>query len=128
MQVVTADEDASQGFEFITGDYPRTITMGGVHNVRDIGGFMTSYGVRTNQGLMYRGYYIDDKSGGHGIAQVPAGQFLAFRQAHFFPADRALSFFHYAVKKSHGDLLVIKNSKIMSKIFLYKIIIHIFRH
>ena len=67
IQVITADGDVSQGFEFETGDYPRTITMGGVHNVRDIGGFMTSYGVRTNQGLMYRGYYIDDKSGGHGV-------------------------------------------------------------
>ena len=67
VQVVTGDEDISEGFEFETGDYPRTITMGGVHNVRDIGGFMTSYGVRTNQGLMYRGYYIDDKSGGHGV-------------------------------------------------------------
>ena len=64
---VFSDGDVSQGFEFTTGDYPRTITMGGVHNVRDIGGFMTSYGVRTNQGLMYRGYYIDDKSGGHGV-------------------------------------------------------------
>ena len=61
------DGDVSQGFEFTTGDYPRTITMGGVHNVRDIGGYVTSYGVRTNQGLMYRGYYIDDKSGGHGV-------------------------------------------------------------
>lgn len=60
MQVVTADEEASQGFEFETGDYPRTISFGGIKNVRDIGGFMTSYGVRTNQGLMYRGYYIDD--------------------------------------------------------------------
>ena len=66
VQVVNGS-DVSQGFEFTTGDYPRTITMGGVHNVRDIGGFMTSYGVRTNQGLMYRGYYIDDKSGGHGV-------------------------------------------------------------
>ena len=66
VQVVDGDQ-VSQGFEFKTGDYPRTITMGGVHNVRDIGGFMTSYGVRTNQGLMYRGYYIDDKSGGHGV-------------------------------------------------------------
>ena len=74
VQVVTADEDASQGFEFTTGDYPRTITMGGVHNVRDIGGFMTSYGVRTNQGLMYRGYYIDDKSGGHGVNYSAAAQ------------------------------------------------------
>lgn len=66
MQVVD-DNDISNSFEFTTGDYPRTITMGGVHNVRDIGGYVTSYGVRTNQGLMYRGYYIDDKNGGHGV-------------------------------------------------------------
>ena len=59
-QVFTSDEEVSQGFEFVTGDYPRTISFGGIKNVRDIGGFMTSYGVRTNQGLMYRGYYIDD--------------------------------------------------------------------
>ena len=66
VQVVNGD-DVSNSYEFTTGDYPRTITMGGVHNVRDLGGFVTSYGVRTNQGLMYRGYYIDDKSGGHGV-------------------------------------------------------------
>ena len=60
VQVVTADDDVSQGYEFVTGDYPRTISFGGIKNVRDIGGFMTSYGVRTNQGLIYRGYYIDD--------------------------------------------------------------------
>ena len=66
VQVVDGS-DASQGYEFTTGDYPRTITMGGIHNVRDIGGYVTSYGVRTNQGLIYRGYYIDDKSGGHGV-------------------------------------------------------------
>ena len=66
-QLITDDGKASQGFEFSTGDYPRTITMGGIKNVRDIGGYMTSYGVRTTQGLIYRGYYIDDKSGGHGV-------------------------------------------------------------
>ena len=65
-QIVTSDGKVSQGFEFTTGDYPRTITMGGINNVRDLGGYMTSYGVRTTQGLIYRGYYIDDKSGGHG--------------------------------------------------------------
>ena len=65
-QLVTQDGKVSQGFEFTTGDYPRTITMGNIKNVRDIGGYMTSYGVRTTQGLIYRGYYIDDKSGGHG--------------------------------------------------------------
>ena len=66
-QLVTSDGKASQGFEFSTGDYPRTITMGDIKNVRDIGGYMTSYGVRTTQGMIYRGYYIDDKSGGHGV-------------------------------------------------------------
>ena len=65
VQVVSGTQ-VSNGFEFKTGDYPRTITMGGVHNVRDCGGFVTSYGVRTTQGLIYRGYYIDDKSNGHG--------------------------------------------------------------
>ena len=67
VQLVTDDGKVSQGFEFKTGDYPRTITMGDIKNVRDIGGYVTSYGVRTNQGLIYRGYYIDDKSGGHGV-------------------------------------------------------------
>ena len=57
---VENDGDFSQGYEFTTGDYPRTISFGGIKNVRDIGGFSTSYGVRTNQGLIYRGYYIDD--------------------------------------------------------------------
>ena len=65
VQVVSGTQ-VSNGFEFKTGDYPRTISMGGVHNVRDCGGFVTSYGVRTTQGLIYRGYYIDDKSNGHG--------------------------------------------------------------
>ena len=66
-QLVTSDGKASQGFEFTTGDYPRTITMGNINNVRDLGGYMTSYGVRTTQGLIYRGYYIEDQNGGHGI-------------------------------------------------------------
>ena len=66
-QLITNDGKASQGFEFTTGDYPRTITMGNINNVRDLGGYLTSYGVRTTQGLIYRGYYIDDKSGGHGV-------------------------------------------------------------
>ena len=71
-QLVNYDEagenqiGASNIGELETGDYPRTITMGDIHNVRDIGGFQSAYGGRLNQGLMYRGYYIDDKSGGHG--------------------------------------------------------------
>ena len=57
---VFCDGDVSNSYEFTTGDYPRTISFGGIKNCRDIGGFVTSYGVRTNQGLIYRGYYIDD--------------------------------------------------------------------
>ena len=71
VQLVAGDQ-VSNSFEFTTGDYPRTITMGDIKNVRDIGGYPTSYGVRTNQGLMYRGYYIDDKSGGHGVNYTAA--------------------------------------------------------
>ena len=56
--------DVSQGFEFDTADYPRFLNCGGVRNVRDIGGYMTSYGVRTNQGLLYRGYYISNVQNG----------------------------------------------------------------
>ena len=43
---------------FKTADYTRMINMGGVHNVRDLGGYMTSYGKRTKQGLIYRGYEV----------------------------------------------------------------------
>lgn len=44
--------------EFNTADYPRAIEMAGVRNVRDIGGYQTSYGKRTKQGLIYRGSEI----------------------------------------------------------------------
>ena len=47
---------------FVTGDYTRMITMGKISNVRDMGGYMTSYGVRTNQGLIYRGGEIAPKA------------------------------------------------------------------
>ncbi len=68
-QLVKGDE-ASQMKNFLTGDYPRMITMGKISNVRDIGGYSTSYGVRTNQGLIYRGGEIapkafQDGSSGH---------------------------------------------------------------
>ena len=55
-------EDASQMKNFVTGDYTRMITMGDISNVRDMGGYMTSYGVRTNQGLIYRGGEIAPKA------------------------------------------------------------------
>lgn len=60
-QLVNGDE-ASQMKNFVTGDYTRMITMGKISNVRDMGGYMTSYGVRTNQGLIYRGGEIAPKA------------------------------------------------------------------
>ena len=53
-QLVDGDS-VSQMKNFVTGDYTRMITMGNISNVRDMGGYMTSYGVRTNQGLIFRG-------------------------------------------------------------------------
>ena len=53
-QLIDGDS-ASQMKNFVTGDYTRMITMGNISNVRDMGGYMTSYGVRTKQGLIYRG-------------------------------------------------------------------------
>ena len=60
-QVVNGEE-ASQMKDFVTGDYSRMITMGKISNVRDMGGHTTSYGVQTNQGLIYRGGEIAPKA------------------------------------------------------------------
>jgi len=60
-QLINGD-DASQMKNFVSGDYHRMISMGGVSNVRDIGGNMTSYGVRTNQGLIFRGGEVNESS------------------------------------------------------------------
>ena len=59
-QVVNGEE-ASQMKDFVTGDYSRMITMGKISNVRDMGGHTTSYGVQTNQGLIFRGGEITPK-------------------------------------------------------------------
>ena len=53
-QLVDGD-DASQMKNFVTGDYTRMITMGNISNVRDMGGYQSSYGCMINQGLIYRG-------------------------------------------------------------------------
>ena len=46
---------------FKTADYTRPINLGTLRNVRDCGGYMTSYGKRTRQGLVYRGPEINTK-------------------------------------------------------------------
>lgn len=56
----------SQTQKFTTADYVRKINWKHagalketIYNVRDLGGYMTSFGVRTNQGLIYRGSEIN---------------------------------------------------------------------
>ncbi len=49
---------------------PRVMTVDGIYNVRDLGGYMTESGKRTVQGLLYRGGEMD---GTHGIALTEAG-------------------------------------------------------
>lgn len=47
---------------FETADYIRFIDMGLVYNVRDMGGYKTSYGGRVKQGLIYRGSELTPKA------------------------------------------------------------------
>ena len=44
---------------FTTSDTPRILSIDGVNNVRDIGGWRTSDGKRIRQGLLYRGTELD---------------------------------------------------------------------
>ncbi len=47
-------ETVSNLFHFVTASTPRTVHIDGVSNTRDVGGYMTSYGKRVKQGLVYR--------------------------------------------------------------------------
>ena len=60
-QLVNGD-DASQMKNFVTGDYTRMISLGSVGNIRDMGGYQSSYGCMINQGLIYRGSEINQEA------------------------------------------------------------------
>lgn len=50
----------SSTFSFLTASYPRTITIDGVSNTRDIGGYITEDGKhRIKQGVAYRGAELE---------------------------------------------------------------------
>lgn len=54
----------SQVQKFTTADYTRSLNFDGnlsntIFNARDLGGYMTSFGIRTNQGLIFRGSEIN---------------------------------------------------------------------
>ena len=59
---VSAEGESSKVSSFTTGDYPRWISARPLFNVRDNGGYMTSYGKRIKQGLVYRGGEITTKA------------------------------------------------------------------
>ena len=56
------DQNYGESNTFTTGDYPRWISCGGMYNVRDNGGYMTHYGKRIKQGLVFRGGEITHKA------------------------------------------------------------------
>ena len=62
-RVKTADGTVvpNEGGNFTTGDYTRWIDCGAMYNVRDNGGYMTHYGKRIKQGLVFRGGEITHK-------------------------------------------------------------------
>lgn len=47
------------GGTFETADTPRVLSIGGIRNVRDIGGWKTTDGKEIKQGLLYRGTEVD---------------------------------------------------------------------
>lgn len=57
---VSGGSGVSEIFSFRTADTPRTITIDGVSNTRDIGGKTTSEGKKIRQGMAYRGAALDD--------------------------------------------------------------------
>ena len=72
LSVDTSETWKSEVKSFKTADYTRMIHMGAVHNVRDLGGYMTSDGKRTKQGLIYRGYEVMGKAVGQHSANYTA--------------------------------------------------------
>ena len=60
--VVAKDKNGkthADGGEFTTADTNRLISLPGMYNVRDIGGYQTADGSRVKQGLLYRGSELD---------------------------------------------------------------------
>ncbi len=56
---LTDGSSVSGGGSFKTAKYPRIMSIDGIRNTRDIGGWSTSYGKDIKQGLLYRGTELD---------------------------------------------------------------------
>lgn len=48
------EKDVSKVFHFTTACTPRTILIDGVSNTRDLGGYMTTFGKKVKQGMVFR--------------------------------------------------------------------------
>ena len=66
-QVISSTGKESSISQFETGDYVRFLSVGSIPNFRDNGGWMTVDGKRVKQGLVYRGFELNDHrlSNGH---------------------------------------------------------------
>lgn len=64
VNAICVDENVTSGIcDFVTAELPRTISIDGVSNTRDIGGYVTEDGkYKVRQGMVYRGAAVDDIS------------------------------------------------------------------
>lgn len=68
-KVISSTGKESKVEYFTTGDYTRFLNVGQVGNFRDCGGWTTVEGKRIKQGLVYRGFEINDHKLSNGHAQ-----------------------------------------------------------
>ena len=72
-QVVSTSGKDSKIESFETGDYVRFLNVGSIPNFRDNGGWTTLDGKRIKQGLVYRGFELNDHKLSNGHAQNISG-------------------------------------------------------
>ena len=72
-KVITESGKASKIESFETGDYVRFLNVGKIPNFRDNGGWTTVDGKRVKQGLVYRGFELNDHKLSNGHAQNVMG-------------------------------------------------------
>ena len=72
-QVETESGKKSKVATFETGDYVRFLNVGSIPNFRDNGGWTTVDGKRVKQGLVYRGFELNDHRLSNGHAQNVMG-------------------------------------------------------
>ena len=110
-QVTSSDNSYSSIVSsFITEEAPRMLSTGDVHNVRDIGGWMTSSGKRIKQGLIYRGaeanpetYTIDGDYHGKNLTETNLAIFRDELDINFELDFRGESESNYTTTSAFGE-------------------------